>query len=166
MLALDYLMLTQGWRRFNWEEVLWEQPMAMEYFQEEAKIKGRVVDIKGDPMANTKVQLLGTNLIAASDENGYFSMDTLINRAPEFNLISNKNLSAGRIASRFENGGYILEAPIKLLNYMDIPIAAASGKKEVSKYGETQLKGTVNDFYQVMSLSFMAMFYCIEMENL
>ncbi|MEZ4953619.1 MAG: MG2 domain-containing protein [Saprospiraceae bacterium] len=26
LLALDYLMLTQGWRRFDWKEILWEQP--------------------------------------------------------------------------------------------------------------------------------------------
>ncbi|HFA51557.1 MAG TPA: TonB family protein [Bacteroidetes bacterium] len=143
LLALDYLMLTQGWRRFSWEKVLWEQPMAMAYFSEEAKIKGRVLGINGEPLANAKVGLSGTDLTATSDENGYFVFETLVDGTPVFTLDQGAGFNKRRAYSKLENGSYILEAPYKLLHYPDLPIAAAPKKK--GQHGQTTLQGILKD---------------------
>ncbi|MEO1257315.1 MAG: MG2 domain-containing protein [Bacteroidota bacterium] len=86
LLALDHLMLTQGWRRFDWSKALWEQPVAMKYEREEAKLKGQLLDVLGRPMPGLEVALGKSNLTAVTDENGRFEMDTLVASLPRFQI--------------------------------------------------------------------------------
>ncbi len=46
LLALDYLMLTQGWRRLAWEEMLEGQPVAMEFEGETYETPAAVIDLE------------------------------------------------------------------------------------------------------------------------
>lgn len=77
LLALDYLLLTQGWRRFAWEEVLMKQPIAnLEFAEERAIIAGQILDIEGKPLSNMKVKL-GAYEFVKTDALGQFVFDTL-----------------------------------------------------------------------------------------
>lgn len=77
LLALDYLMMTQGWRRFGWDKILWEPPVAMQFDNEKAVMIGQVLDYQNRPIPNLEVKIDGTNHTATTDEQGRFTLDTL-----------------------------------------------------------------------------------------
>lgn len=57
--ALDYLMMTQGWRRFSWENVIGSVPMEIEYFVEKGlSVEGKVTrELFGIPLKYLPVTL-------------------------------------------------------------------------------------------------------------
>jgi hypothetical protein len=60
--GLDNLMLTQGWRRFKWEDVIESRQPEYEYIPEWAghQVNGRITDrISGGPLENQSVYLAG-----------------------------------------------------------------------------------------------------------
>jgi len=75
---LDYLMLTQGWRRFTWEEVMNKTGKPLPYEIEKGiTISGKVTTNSGNPIANTNVKLL-------SSRKTLFTTDTLTNKDGRF----------------------------------------------------------------------------------
>ncbi len=54
--ALDYLMMTRGWRRFTWKQVIEDQPTVISFPPERTTIAGKVIDgntgkpVKGVPV--------------------------------------------------------------------------------------------------------------------
>ena len=83
--ALDNLMLTQGYRRFIWKEILTEQPLAQLPFQVEhlsSVISGKVQAFNNKPIENGTVTLLsvGTGIIrdTTTDANGKFAFRNLV----------------------------------------------------------------------------------------
>jgi hypothetical protein len=68
---LDVLMLTQGYRRFEWKSVLGDVPSTNRFERETSfTISGRVTTLKGQPVAKGKVRLINY-------EHGLLKMDTL-----------------------------------------------------------------------------------------
>lgn len=58
--ALDYLLMTSGWRRFTWEKVLNEDIPALTFQAERAVLSGRVIDAyTGKPLVNASVKVGG-----------------------------------------------------------------------------------------------------------
>jgi TonB-dependent SusC/RagA subfamily outer membrane receptor len=57
--ALDYLMMTQGWRRFNWENVIGSVPMKIEYEVEKGlAVEGKVTkELFGLPLKYQPITL-------------------------------------------------------------------------------------------------------------
>ncbi|PCJ23036.1 MAG: hypothetical protein COA97_12400 [Flavobacteriales bacterium] len=53
--ALDFLLMTDGWRRFQWEEVVEGQFPAMAYAGEKAIISGIVLNPAGEPIVGASV---------------------------------------------------------------------------------------------------------------
>ena len=87
--ALDYLLMTQGWRRFSWKEVM-EETQAVTYLPEKRGIiAGKLVHRnKQDKIAQAKVYLfeLGTSRktsITETDETGAFAFTDV---APTANI--------------------------------------------------------------------------------
>ncbi|MCC6722996.1 MAG: carboxypeptidase regulatory-like domain-containing protein [Saprospiraceae bacterium] len=78
LLALDYLMMTQGWRRLAWEELLGNQPVAMQFEGERAVTQGIVTDKNGNPVPRMLVGVKNSNIVALTDNLGHFELDTLI----------------------------------------------------------------------------------------
>ncbi|MGZ3756229.1 MAG: TonB-dependent receptor [Mucilaginibacter sp.] len=75
---LDILMLTQGYRRFNWQDVINETTPAISYQPEKGlAIAGTLTVKKGKPVANGKVSVLSTidkiALDTVSDKDGRFN---------------------------------------------------------------------------------------------
>lgn len=77
--ALDYLMLTQGWRRFLWKEILNDKWPSINYDIEKSNLirKGQLLDPSNDsPVLSTRVSFLLLNenepYSRFTDENGFF----------------------------------------------------------------------------------------------
>lgn len=81
---LDNLLLTQGWRRFQWKDIIREQQPDMKYQPEKSlKISGTLTNLGGKPIANGKVTLFSSTggilmLDTLSDANGKFVFDNLL----------------------------------------------------------------------------------------
>ncbi len=72
--ALDYLMLTSGWRRFTWEKLLEEELPPINFMGQKAILAGTVMDAHtAKPLANVKIKNPG-GAEYVSDTNGKFSL--------------------------------------------------------------------------------------------
>lgn len=71
--ALDYLLMTQGWRRFSWREVLHNQPFAVSYPAEKAELSGKLLRANGNPWAKAAVKLHPEGPVQMTDAEGRFS---------------------------------------------------------------------------------------------
>ncbi|RZK81776.1 MAG: TonB-dependent receptor [Pedobacter sp.] len=77
---LDDLMLTQGWRRFQWKNVInGIVPPNIHQPEKTLKISGTVVNFGGKPAPKTKVSLYSTS-------GGFFGVDTLTDANGRFNF--------------------------------------------------------------------------------
>jgi TonB-dependent SusC/RagA subfamily outer membrane receptor len=82
-LNLDVLMLTQGYRRFEWKQVLDNNTPPLAYQPEKGlEISGMVTNLFGKPIANGTVTLLpskgGPLLSSVSDDKGIFHFPNLV----------------------------------------------------------------------------------------
>jgi TonB-dependent SusC/RagA subfamily outer membrane receptor len=82
-LDLDVLMLTQGYRRFQWKQVLDNNNPPLAYQPEKGlEISGMITNLFGKPIANGTVTLLpskgGPLLSSQSDDKGIFHFPNLI----------------------------------------------------------------------------------------
>ncbi|MFK7807658.1 MAG: carboxypeptidase regulatory-like domain-containing protein, partial [Saprospiraceae bacterium] len=75
--ALDHLMMTQGWRRYDWKAVLGDELMAFTEVKEQCVIAGQVVDGNNNPLVNAKLNIVGKNLEASTDKDGFFEINNL-----------------------------------------------------------------------------------------
>lgn len=71
--ALDYLLLTSGWRRFTWEKLLEEEIPPVIYPAQKAILAGKIMDgNSGKGLQDAKIKLPNGNEYSC-DENGNFS---------------------------------------------------------------------------------------------
>jgi len=71
--ALDHLLLTQGWRRFDWKEVLQPTPLVYEHAPEHATVEGWLCDANtGKPLAGQKLTLNPDGETVVTDTVGNF----------------------------------------------------------------------------------------------
>ncbi|MGB0525238.1 MAG: alpha-2-macroglobulin family protein, partial [Flammeovirgaceae bacterium] len=70
--ALDYLMLTQGWRRFTWKEILSNQAPVFAHAAERAIIQGTVYTSNGKVCDGATVHVNSTGQEVKTDESGKF----------------------------------------------------------------------------------------------
>ncbi len=74
--ALDYLLMTQGWRKFTWEKIRKDTPFQPEFSIENTLVGGTVY-ANGNPLKSAKVQVVGKNLSAITNDKGYFQFANL-----------------------------------------------------------------------------------------
>lgn len=79
---LDNLMLSQGWRKILWKNIINDSSPAITYQPEKSlKISGIITTKGGKPLANSKVSLLATNgsanIDTLTDSKGRFNFDRL-----------------------------------------------------------------------------------------
>lgn len=72
--ALDHLMLTQGWRKFTWEEITTESYQKPSQAGELAKIAGTVLGEDGKPVSGIAIELMGKDKKVVTDKNGAFAI--------------------------------------------------------------------------------------------
>lgn len=77
--ALRTLMMTQGWRRFGWDDLVSDRfPIIRFQNERDLNIRGRLVDNKGNPISEGEALLYlkdkyTTFMIAPTDDKGYFT---------------------------------------------------------------------------------------------
>jgi hypothetical protein len=93
-LALDYLLMTSGWRRFTWEKVMSNQLPQITYQGERAILSGTVVDAyTAKPVPFAKLQING-GVEYQADENGKFTFTRLDLSKPTVLTIGNENYNS------------------------------------------------------------------------
>jgi hypothetical protein len=76
--ALDYVLMTSGWRRFTWEKVMADELPVVPYSAEKAIVSGTVLDAyTGKPIANAKLKISADGSTVETDENGKFTLRKL-----------------------------------------------------------------------------------------
>lgn len=76
-LALDYLLLTAGWRRFTWEKMMNDNLPQVAYQGERAIVAGTILDAStGKPIASAKIKINNQGEFQ-TDENGKFIFNKL-----------------------------------------------------------------------------------------
>ena len=76
-MALDYLLMTSGWRRFTWEKIMNETYPAVAYQSERAIVSGIVLDATtSKPISETKIKIAG-GAEYQTDESGKFIFNKL-----------------------------------------------------------------------------------------
>lgn len=76
--ALDYLMMTSGWRRFTWEQVLGGNLPALANMGERAVVKGTVLDAyTGQPVPHASITAPNSKVAQIADKSGIFTIDQL-----------------------------------------------------------------------------------------
>ena len=77
---LDNLMLTQGWRRILWKDIISNTPPVYTFTPEKTiGISGTITSYGGKPLPNSKVSLF-------SSSKGFFAIDTLTDAQGRFNF--------------------------------------------------------------------------------
>jgi len=77
--ALRHLMMTQGWRKFGWDQMLAEEYPSIRHQNEvDLNIRGRLVDRKGEPIKNGQALLFlkdrfQTFITTETNADGYFT---------------------------------------------------------------------------------------------
>ena len=80
--ALDVLMLTQGWRRFKWEDIQQPKKVAHQFLpQKGLSISGTITNLSNKAIAYGKVNLFVPSMMAlidtVADANGHFAFEEL-----------------------------------------------------------------------------------------
>jgi TonB-dependent SusC/RagA subfamily outer membrane receptor len=80
---LDVLMLTQGYRDFEWREVLSEEPKVLAFLPERGlEINGKITNLSNKPISNGTVTMVPSNggslLSSTSDDKGLFRFTNLV----------------------------------------------------------------------------------------
>ena len=71
--ALDYLVMTAGWRRFTWKKVIDGETPPVTFQPERAEVGGVITDANsGSPIQDVSVKLVGSNLETRTDKEGKF----------------------------------------------------------------------------------------------
>ncbi len=105
--ALDFLLMTDGWRRFTWEQVREDELPNMAYTGEKAMIEGVVFDNAGKPLEGATVTIQdGSNKKVKTNEEGRYAIKSLelynpVNLLVSANGMHNQNVYVNRYADNY-----------------------------------------------------------------
>ncbi len=74
-LAMDHLLMTAGWRRFDWQSISDHNLPDLNTRAERLVLAGTVLDDLGQPISKAKVKVVGQNKMTASTTDGYFELN-------------------------------------------------------------------------------------------
>lgn len=99
---LDLLLMTRGWRKFTWKELLNEANTTPQYTYERAVIKGTVVDpITLKPLKGVRVQVKGEGVKLLTNNKGKFEINHLDLTQPQDITLSYKSSLMTYVANRY-----------------------------------------------------------------
>ena len=70
--ALDLLMMTQGWRKFEWKQIDVSPDVAIQYPNEKATLAGQILGEDNSPIARALVRVSNSSLRQRTDDKGHF----------------------------------------------------------------------------------------------
>lgn len=81
--ALDYLLMTSGWRRFTWEKIKKEDKPLITFKNEKAWVEGTVYDSKTQkPLPKVAIKIGSVGEVVETDANGKFSFKKIVLTSP------------------------------------------------------------------------------------
>jgi len=90
--ALDYLMLTSGWRKFSWEKIMSDDLPKITYAAEKSIVSGIVLDAyTGKPIPNAKLKVSTDGATIETDDKGAFSLKKIDLSDPTHILVNASN---------------------------------------------------------------------------
>ena len=86
--ALDYLLMTSGWRRFDWAKIINDVAPLLAYQPQRAIVSGQVMDAAtGRPIANVDIKLASNGNTFKTDDQGKFIFNKIdLSQVEGFNL--------------------------------------------------------------------------------
>ncbi|MGB1121818.1 MAG: carboxypeptidase-like regulatory domain-containing protein, partial [Saprospiraceae bacterium] len=87
--ALDLLMMTQGWRRYEWSKIR-TAPVKIHRKKEQKIIAGKVIDINGN-LDKTTIEVEGTGVFTKVDYNGHFELKNVDLYEPKTLILKKRN---------------------------------------------------------------------------
>lgn len=73
--ALDYLLLTSGWRHYTWKQIQTESLPLARFAGEKAVLSGHIIDgFTSQPVAGAKIKLVNGNKEIVTDKSGAFRL--------------------------------------------------------------------------------------------
>ncbi len=75
--ALDLLMMTQGWRKFEWKQINISPDVAMKYANEKATLAGVLLGEDHKPVADALMRISNTSLRQRTDDEGRFEFKNI-----------------------------------------------------------------------------------------
>ncbi len=134
-LALDQLLMTQGWRRFDWTKTLGKQYAQMNIPGEKAELSGLLVDRKGYPIEGGIIKLqgeTGPELKGYTNRQGYFNFSRLEHFKGYENLKTPTGQLVGLQLHRPGKYFYKADLPNGQVEFLTTPIIyPANGLREV-----------------------------------
>jgi hypothetical protein len=90
--ALDYLLMTSGWRRFAWEKITKDETPMISYLGERSLITGTVMDAySGKPIPFASIKLGSSGSVFKTDDAGRFIFNKIDLTSPETFTVSAAN---------------------------------------------------------------------------
>lgn len=156
--ALDYLLMTSGWRRFTWEKLIENELPIANYKEERAIISGKVIDAYTGKVITNSVVKINNGLEFAGDWEGKFfvknidlstaqtltfkapgysdqaqyiqtySQDIVVYLYPYQNYNNNYNYNKRSSSSRSKSGNGVLAVPQQMAMEMVAPAGMAMDK--------------------------------------
>ncbi len=122
---LDVLMLTQGYRGFEWKQVLDSSHVSLAYLPEKGfDISGLVTNLSGKPLQNAAINLLpadgGFVLSRTTDDKGLFHFSNLV-FTDTFHVILNAANEKGRNTTRITYFTEKHQPPVSLNQRHNLP---------------------------------------------
>ncbi|MDP5171830.1 MAG: TonB family protein, partial [Bacteroidia bacterium] len=71
-LALDYLLMTSGWRRFTWREISQQNLPSITNAPEQTRLMGKILDIQGLPLVGARIEVDG--ITTTTNRQGMFEL--------------------------------------------------------------------------------------------
>jgi len=142
--AMDYLLMTEGWRRFTWKEIDNNNPVA-NIAGESTDIRGVVRDSKGNLLRNAVVEVVGTDIKQKTNAEGEFVIKDLELYESKQLLIKNQN---GRETNMITISAYNNnELSIKTQNFLIGQVRNENGPIPYANvYAIGTNSGTTTDF--------------------
>ncbi len=111
--ALDLLMMTRGWRRFVWEEVLEDTPLVADFSKEQTTISGIVTDSMGNGIPNARV-VSKVGLESITDKKGRFSFQQFrfYNNGELFKVFVENKMVARKAINHYGANFHIVMNPL------------------------------------------------------
>ncbi len=99
-LALDYLLMTSGWRRFTWEQVRNDLPIAG-YPNEANVISGVVLGKENEPLQNAIIKIEGKDIQQITDKDGVFTFKNIALYEPVTLVANTKEYDTKRLVTNY-----------------------------------------------------------------
>lgn len=101
--ALDYLMMTSGWRRFSWKEMREGDLQSMKHTPEKAILAGRVLDEKGEPVKDVTFTFNPAGVTGKTNSQGEFSFVGIDLSVAQTMTLKKDDYEASRQVQRYDD---------------------------------------------------------------